>query len=242
MLYDGKFIPPTDPVSFIPMILGLIESLIDRRDDDDKNTQMGIMTRDSDDDSIEWSNTPFEPTAELKGKTSTQIEHYTKRGATRLYEELTASRDGQLKEVATSWFDVGSVIGYSPTGLYFREVGPVVATAPGVTWNAGFTMDLEEAPTFKSEAWKDMAGEFQLSKREAEEGAESMILCGYNALEKMTKRNDGFRAVHPTELRAHGPGELDDRYFELATQCLAEFDGVHGPTDGPAWSYVDPTD
>ena len=218
------------------MLTDLIESLFDRTDDTD--TDMSLMTRDDDDDGTDWTNTPFEPTDKLTSKGGT-IEHYTHRGASRLYEELTATRDGQLKDVRTSWIDVGAGVGYSPEGLYFFEVGPTVATAPGVTWNAAFTMDLDDAPAFKSDEWNDMASEFQLSEREAEEGVESMIMCAYRALEELTERNDGFRAVHPRELRQYGP-RVADRYFELAMTCLAECDGVNGPTEGPAWSYTDP--
>lgn len=218
------------------MIAELIESLSDRTNDDN-DTDMSLMTRD-DDNSIDWENKLFEPTAKLKSKGG-PIEEYAERGASRLYEELTATRDGQLADVRTSWIDVGAGVGYDPEGLYFFEVGPTVATAPGVTWNAAFTMDLDDAPAFKSDAWKDMAREFQLSEHEAEHGTESMIMCAYSALEELTERNDGDRAVHPRELRQHGPA-VTDRYFDLAMTCLAEFDGVDGPTEGPAWSYADP--
>ncbi len=221
------------------MLQDIIESLTDRlQDDDDDTTEMSLMTRD-DDSGTDWENTPFEPTAKLCSKSSDKLDEYVERGASRLYRELTASRDGQLQDVSKSWFDVCRGIGYNPTELYFYEIGAVVATADGVSWNAAFTMDLEEAPSFKSEAWNDMASEFQLSDFEAEKGTDSVISCAYNALEKMTKDNDGQRAVHPKELRAHTPA-VGDRYFELAMQCLAECDGVSGPTDGPAWSYVDP--
>ena len=219
------------------MIPELIDSITDRLQADDDTTEMSLMTRD--DDGIDWESTPFTPTSELRAKTSESIEQVTKRGASRLYEELTTARDGQLDEVRTNWFDTGDLAGYTPTNLYFYEIGATVATADGVSWNAAFTMDLEEAPSFKSEAWKDMASEFQLTEFEADKGTESMIMCAYNALEKMTKRNGGFRAVHPKELRTKGP-RIKDRYFELAMTCLAECDGVNGPTDGPAWSYVDP--
>lgn len=218
------------------MLRNLIESLL--QDSDDKNSDMTLMTRDDDDDRTDWENTPFTPTANAQENASGPIGTYTKRGAERLHDELTATRDGQLEDVSTSWFDVES-FGYTPSGLYFHEVGPIVATAPGVTWNAAFTMDLDEAPEFKSEAWKDMMGEFQLSKREAEEGTETLIACAYRALEDLTERNDGFRAIHPRVLRSRGPG-VKDRYFELAMTCLSECDGVHGPTEGPAWSYIDP--
>lgn len=222
------------------MLTDLIESFLNRIDDDAESNTMGLMTRDDDDDCINWENTPFTPPPGLRGKAGGPIEHYAERGASRLYEELTATRDGQLTEVRTGWFDVGSMTGYTPRGLYFYEVAPLAATAPGVTWNAAFTMDLDDAPAFRSDAWEDMASEFQLTETEAEKGVESMVMCAYNALEDLTRRNDGDRAVHPKELRSHGP-HIKDRYFELAMTCLAECDGVNGPNDdAPAWSYTDP--
>ena len=216
----------------------LLERLTDQFTD--ANQSMSIFTRDTDtDDGTNWESTPFTLTAELQGKCAKSIEKYAERGASRLYRELTTGRDTTLQDVSTSWFDVGET-GYSPKGLYFQEIGPVVATADGVTWNRAFTMDLDEAPAFKSDRWKEIASEYQLSNRDVKNGVVTVISCAYNELEKATKRNDGFRAMHTTELRPFGPA-VTDRSFEKAMDCLAQWDGVSGPTDGPAWEYVDPT-
>jgi len=197
---------------------------------------MDIMKRN--DDSIDWQNKPYCRTDSLKAKASDSIEKYTERGATRLYDELVSTRNGELSDVRTSWFDDVQGVGYDATGLYFYVVGPVVATAPGVTWNSAFTMT-EEAPEFKSEAWKDIASNFNFSERDEQKGIPSKVMCMYSALEDYTQRNDCHRAVHPKELRSHGP-RVTDRAFEIATESLATFDGVCGPTEGPAWTYTDP--
>ena len=215
----------------------LVNSLTDRLTTT-TDTDMSYMNQHN--DSIDWEYTPFHRTAKLKSKSSTSIEKVVERGATRLYDELTHSRDDELQDVSLSWFDVDEQgVGYSPNGLYFFEIGPTVATAPGVTWDSAFTLDTETAPEFKSDAWKEVASRFNFSDRDEREGIPSKVLSMYSALEKLTKRNEHTRAVHPKELRTYGP-HVKDRAFEIAIDSLATFDGVHGPTDGPAWIYTEP--
>lgn len=217
------------------MIQHVIESLSDRLSDTtDKN--MSYMKRN--DDSIDWDNKPYCRTDSLKAKSSEKIEKWTEHGADRLYTELVNTPGGELADVRTSWFDDVQGVGYDATGLYFYEVGPVVATAPGVTWNSAFSMT-EEAPEFKSEAWKEVASNFNFSDRDEQKGIPSKVMSMYSGLEDYTQRNDCHRAVHPKELRSHGP-RVTDRAFEIATESLATFDGVCGPTEGPAWTYTDP--
>jgi hypothetical protein len=218
------------------MIDDLVTSLTDRLTTT-TTTDMSYMK--SNDDSIDWEYTPFNRTAKLKSKSSKSIEKWTERGATRLYEELTHSNANELQDVSLRWFDDVQDVGYSAQGLYFYEIGPTVATAPGVTWHSAFTLDTETAPEFKSDAWKEAAARFNFSDRDEQHGIPSKVMSMYSALEDYTKRNEHTRAVHPKELRSHGP-RVSDRAFEIAVDSLATFDGVHGPADGPAWTYTEP--
>lgn len=201
---------------------------------------MSYMIRgNSSDEPDEWDETPFTPTVKLRAKNSDSLHENVQRGATRVYEEV--NRRGELAEVRTSWFETERT-GYRESSkrvFYLLEVGPTVATAPDVTWNGAFQMDLESAPSHKSDEWKAIASEFQLSERDADRGIPSMVSCAYSELETLTRRNDGSRAAHPQELRNAGP-RVADRAFEYAMDLLAAFPGVEAPADdAPAWELVD---
>jgi len=201
---------------------------------------MSYMIRgNSNDDPDPWDETPFTPTVKLRSKGSDKLHEFVRRGATRVYEEL--QRRGEVDEVRTSWFEVDDTPyrGSTKATFYRLEVGPVVATAEGVTWNSAFEMDLTSAPAHKSEEWKTAASDFQLSDRDEKRGIPSVISCAYSALEEHTKRNDGVRSMHPYELRNHAPN-VKDRHFERAMDLLATFSGVDGPKDNATtWELAD---
>jgi len=186
-----------------------------------------------------WEGTPFTPTVKLESKGNDTLNEYVRKGATRVYEEL--QRHGELDEVRTGWFEIKPTAyrGSTKPTFYRLEVGPVVAAADDVEWTSAFQMDLETAPAFKSEEWKAVASEFQLSERAEKDCIPSVITCAYSALEKHTKRNDGVRSMHPYELRNHTPA-VKDRHFDRAMDLLATFPGVDGPADGaPVWELID---
>lgn len=241
---SARFSTAMWPISLKTVIDTFCRSVAPTDDQHEPNRPMSYMIRGNDvAETNPFDETPFTKTDSLAVRGSDIISDAALKGAKRLYSEL--QRTGELDSISLSWFDSAIDLdrtGYKPETFYFLEVGPIVATVPDATWNSAFTMDLETAPKHKSTEWKDIASQFSLSPRAEKQGIPDKVSCMYSALEKATKRNDVSRAMHPRELRNHGP-HVSNRAAERAYECLAQFDGVTGPDESaPAWEYVTETD
>ena len=130
---------------------------------------------------------------------------------------------------------VPEVGGTSHETMYYLNAGPVASTHPELRWASAWRLD-DDAPAYKSDAWKAEASELEIP--EHEEFMPKVVRSFYEYLEAV--REEDGRPAHREELVSNSPALLRDRQYDKAFRYLEEFSGVVPPTrDGPAWERID---
>jgi hypothetical protein len=122
-------------------------------------------------------------------------------------------------------------------GFYIHRVGPVAQTCDRLEWASAYTMDLDEAPDFKSEEFVEAASELRIPDSRSLELAPKFIRGAYRVLREHTKETG--RPMHPLRIQSEVNVVLSEYGYEQAYRYFNQLPGVEAPTDGEAWTYVE---
>jgi hypothetical protein len=152
----------------------------------------------------------------------------------------TAQRNGEIQSddaVIDSLSKPSGDLWIDKTGFYINRVGPVAQTCDSLEWTAAYTMDLDDAPHYKSDEFVDAASELRVPDSRALQSVPKFIKGAYRVLYEHTKETG--RPMHPLQIQSEVNVVLSDRGYSQAYRYLDELPGVEPPTDGGAWAYIE---
>jgi len=122
--------------------------------------------------------------------------------------------------------------------FYAYKVGPLAQTCDALQWNTVFDIDLTTAPQPDSDAFREAASELNIPDTIGLKLAPEFIRSAYRLL--WEHKEETGRPIHPHRLKADANAVLKPRIYPRVFDYLSQLPGVTGPTESPAWEYVDP--
>jgi hypothetical protein len=184
-----------------------------------------------------WGESPFEQLDNLRGVPSEKLQETIRTNAGKIRSKTLRTgeiRTDEAVEPAMSQHATDQV----PELIYYRRAGPIADSAEDIRWNTTYRL-APDAPTFKSEAWKEAAAALDIPDSNRTELVPELVTVWYSALDTRRQIHDRIEAIHPEELKRIDPCVSGGGY-RRAFEYLEALPGVEAPDkDAPAWENVD---
>lgn len=192
----------------------------------------------SDEQTDPFNDTPFRRIPPAEGIKDEWVETILQ-GANKIHK--AAKQRGNIEDedaVIESLSKPSNDLWINKKGFYLNRVGPVAQTCDSLEWASAYTMDLDDAPHYKSDEFVDAASELRVPDSRALKLGPKFIKAAYRVLYNHTEATG--RPMHPLRIKSETNVVLSDRGYSQAFRYLNELPGVEPPeTGGLAWTYVE---